>query len=372
MKIIQFVPTLGNGGGETLVRDYAVALKKKGHDVRVLVGRDLPEASNEKIVKANKIPLVALEAAVNKKRCFIIERAFTAYGYLRLIKYLNEEKPDIVHVHLTLLHILHVCRRFIPAGIRIIYTCHSVPEIYFKKYRKEFSAVKYFLKRGNFVLIGLHEEAAAQMKEMFQSPDITYLHNMIDLKRFRNPAVSKEDMRRQLGISQDAFVIGHVGRFVEVKNHDFLIKIFGAVIKEKPNAFLLMIGEGELKAAIEAKLNDMGFADKYLILSNRSDIPELDHAMDVCVFPSKHEGFLIAVLEAQACGVKCVCSRNIPSAVFINKNVYALSLDDSTEHWKDAILYDDMPQNISSNRLGDYGADVIINKLEQIYRGQIQ
>lgn len=369
MKIIQFVPSLGNGGGEALVRDYAIALKKKGHDVKIMVMCDLPDTSNEKVIKANNIPLISLEPPFGENGRFIGRLTSALYRHLWLIKYLNAEKPDIVHVHLTLLHVLHICHRFIPYEIRIVYTCHSIPEIYFEKYKKEFTAVKYFLKRGNFKLIGLHEEAAMQMKDIFQSSNITYLHNMINLERFCKPIVSREDMRQQLGIPQDAFVIGHVGRFAKVKNHDFLIEIFASVINRNPNAFLLMIGDGDLKVNIETRLKEMRLDNRYLILSNRYDIPELNRTMDVFVFPSRYEGFATALLEAQVCGVKCVCSDNVPAAVLLNENVYILSLKDPIEKWRDAVLYNYMSPNVSKIKIEDYDTTAIIEKLEQIYRG---
>lgn len=361
--------SLRNGGGEALVRDYAIALKNEKYDVKVLVARNFPDSSNEIALRNNNVPINSIETPIKNDRNFISKLFKRVFMCIRLIVYMNKERPDILHVHLTILHLLHLCYGFIPHNIKIIYTCHTVPEIYFGKYKKEFLAVKFFLKRGNFKLVALHEDAMRQINEIFGCSDTVCLHNMIDLERFRNPVVSRNSMREQLGIPEDAFVVGHIGRFVEVKNHDFLIKVFAAVANENPDAFLLMIGDGDLKAHIELKLKEKRLENKYLILSNRYDIPELDHTMDVCVFPSKYEGFLIAALEAQACGVKCVCSDNIPSAVFLNDNIYVLSLEDSIEKWKDAVLYNDMPSNISKRRLEDYDATVIIKKLEQIYKG---
>lgn len=368
MKIIQFVPTLANGGAEALVRDYAIALNKLGYDVKVLVTKRLPDSSNEKTLKSNSIRIDSIEPFFENSGNIIGKIFAMLFRCLRLICYLHIKKPHVIHVHLTLLHLMYLCRYFIPRNMLIVYTCHSVPKVYFEKYKKEYFAAVYFLKRGNFKLIALHKDAALQMNRIFNCSDTACLHNMIDLKRFRHPMTSRKDMRKQLGIAQDAFVIGHIGRFSEVKNHNFLVEIFASVIKEKPNAFLLMIGDGDLKEHVETKLSEMGLKNKYLILSNRYDIPELDHTMDVCVFPSKYEGFLIAMLEAQACGIKCVCSCNIPSTVFLSKNIYALSLDDSINKWKDAILYNNMPPSASTGKLEDYDTNTIIKQLEQIYK----
>lgn len=77
-----------------------------------------------------------------------------------------------------------------------------------------------------------------------------------------------------------------------------------------------MVGSGELSGEIENALDNVGLTGKYLILSHRSDIPELMKAMDVFVFPSKYEGLGIVLVEAQVSGLKCVVSEAVPHEAF--------------------------------------------------------
>ena len=127
-----------------------------------------------------------------------------------------------------------------------------------------------------------------EVNELFNVTNTVVLNNGIDFKRF-DKARNKEIVRKEIGISCDAFVVGHVGRFIGVKNHELIIQAFKKVIQIKKNAFLLLIGDGVLKEKIINELNTEGFNDKYLILSNRNDIPDLLKTMDVFVFPSKYE-----------------------------------------------------------------------------------
>jgi glycosyltransferase involved in cell wall biosynthesis len=86
--------------------------------------------------------------------------------------------------------------------------------------------------------------------------------------------------------------------------------------KRKDNAFLLLVGVGGLKENIEMKLHNYGLDGKYLILSYRSDIPEIMKAMDVFVFPSLYEGLPVALIETQVSNLRCIVSDNVPKEAF--------------------------------------------------------
>src|SRR5699024_1966328 len=111
------------------------------------------------------------------------------------------------------------------------------------------------------------------------------------MKRFTNVNVDKLTMLYSLGIKEDAFILGHVGRFSEQKNHKFLINVFAAVKKERSNAHLILIGIGDLEGEIKEQVYELGLQDSVSFLGNRGDIPELMSIMDVFVFPSLYEGF---------------------------------------------------------------------------------
>src|SRR5699024_7790886 len=118
----------------------------------------------------------------------------------------------------------------------------------------------------------------------------------------------------------------------------FLINVFAAVKKERSNAHLILIGIGDLEGEIKEQVYELGLQDSVSFLGNRGDIPELMSIMDVFVFPSLYEGFGNVLIEAQAVGVKCVVSDNIPSDAFITNLVTPLSLNDRVEKWCQAIL----------------------------------
>ena len=172
---------------------------------------------------------------------------------------------------------------------------------------------------------------------MFKSRSFTVVNNAIDAEKFSYSEEARTRYRKELGLV-DKFVLGHVGRFDEQKNHEFLVDIFRSVHEKDPSAFLLMVGVGALKAKIAAKLKSLGLERNSMILENRSDIPELMQAMDVFVFPSVFEGLGMVVIEAQAAGLPCVVADTLPCAVEATDLLVWLSLNQSAEVWGRKVL----------------------------------
>jgi glycosyltransferase involved in cell wall biosynthesis len=160
----------------------------------------------------------------------------------------------------------------------------------------------------------------------------------IDLEPFRQP-VDRAEVRRELNIPEDAFVLGHVGRFHEPKNHTFLIDIAAEVARREPNMRLLLVGDGPLRPQIEAKVACLGLTDKVIFAGFRSDVPRLmKGAMDLFVFPSRYEGLGLVLIEAQAAGLPCVYSDTVPAeADVVKSNICRLSLQASLNQWSSLI-----------------------------------
>ena len=109
-------------------------------------------------------------------------------------------------------------------------------------------------------------------------------------------------------------IVGHVGRFSPQKNHGFLIDIFYQVKLQYPNSKLLLIGDdrGELADKMKDKVTDLGLTNSIMFTGLREDVADLMQAMDVFVFPSLYEGFPVTMIEAQASGLPCVISDEVP------------------------------------------------------------
>lgn len=159
------------------------------------------------------------------------------------------------------------------------------------------------------------------------------LRNAINSKRFKFDEVKRLTMRSDFGINDDEIVIGHVGKFVEAKNHSFLIEVFAKYHALQPKSKLLLIGDGELRHLVEAAIDKNKVNDCVILAGLRSDIPELLQAMDIFLFPSIYEGMPLSMVEAQASGLPCIISDAVTKMVNIGEDVIQLPLSKGADYW---------------------------------------
>lgn len=164
------------------------------------------------------------------------------------------------------------------------------------------------------------------------------LNNAIDTKKFVFNDTINQEMRNRLHIAKDALVIGHVGRFVDAKNHLFLIDVFEQIYKRKANAVLLLVGDGELRPPIEAAIAQKQLENAVVMTGVQPNVWEYYQAMDVFVFPSVYEGLPVSMVEAQAAGLPCCISTNVPRETAITDLVEFIPLENGAAHWANRVL----------------------------------
>ena len=278
---------------------------------------------------------------------------------------LRKFNPDVIHVHLDALE-------YLPGNIRgrLLYTCHSTVQARLVDHPEEDMAAKKLAGKYKMRFIALHDDMAQELNDRYGVENSIVVNNGIDLLRFRDVKETRQEIRKSLSIPENAFVVGHVGRFVPVKNHDFLLKVFGCVHEKNPDAFLLLVGDGEHLEDFKAKVRVSGLGDSILILSNRTDIPQLLKAMDVFVFPSLFEGLGIALVEAQAAGLRCIVSDSVPERAFLTDLAIPMSLEAPVESWRDAVI-DKGLRSKYGNKLEDFDIRSAVRRLEKVYLGEI-
>ncbi len=160
----------------------------------------------------------------------------------------------------------------------------------------------------------------------------------IDLSPFREP-VDRGAVRAELGLPEDAFVIGHVGRLAPEKNHRLLVRVAAEFSRLEPKTRLLLIGEGPLRDEVGEQVVEAGLGDKTIFAGVRTDTARLMMgAVDVVVHPSFYEGLPLALVEAQAAGVPCVISDAIGEEVdVIGSLVRRVSPSDDVGRWVDTV-----------------------------------
>jgi glycosyltransferase involved in cell wall biosynthesis len=138
---------------------------------------------------------------------------------------------------------------------------------------------------------------------------VRIVHNAIDADSIK-PTVFREQMRKNLGLTQDNFVVGVIGRFSPEKGQDIFLKAFAQSCSHGTNARVLFVGDGPEIDRAKSLACDLGVNGKVTFLGYRDDIPNLYQVIDLVVIPSRSEGLPNVLLEALALG-KAVIATDV-------------------------------------------------------------
>ncbi len=174
----------------------------------------------------------------------------------------------------------------------------------------------------------------------YDKGNVYLLNNAIDLDKFKYNESLRKKKRKELGIKDGALVIGHIGRFVAQKNHDYLIDIFNEIHKKNNNSILLLAGQGPLMEDIKNKVKELNLDDSVKFLGQRNDANELYQAFDVFLLPSLYEGLPVVGVEAQAAGLLCYLSDDMTKETKVLDITKFMSLNNTPEEWANNILDD--------------------------------
>lgn len=168
-------------------------------------------------------------------------------------------------------------------------------------------------------------------KKKMTNGDVFIMDNGIDSEKFKFSNVDRCEVRKELGLEEN-YVIGHVGHFVKMKNHEFIVQVFYKYVQINSKARLLLVGDGVLKEKIKCSLQKLGIIDKVIFLEKRKDISRLMSAMDLFIFPSLFEGLGIVAIEAQANGLPILIADTVPNDTHIY-NYTVLGINQNADEW---------------------------------------
>jgi glycosyltransferase involved in cell wall biosynthesis len=124
-----------------------------------------------------------------------------------------------------------------------------------------------------------------------------------------SPSSALSALRRSLGLPVEAILVGTVGRLDPVKDHKNLLNAFARIARTEPPVFLVVVGDGPMRAEIESHASNLGISARVKFLGERDNIPELLRAFDVFALNSIAEGISNTILEAMASGLPIVATR---------------------------------------------------------------
>jgi len=354
-RILHVFASLDRGGAESRTMDIYRKIDKSKFQFDFVVNERQQEYAFEREIKSLGGRIFPLP----KRKFFACKKMW----HELLTKHTEWQ---IIHIHHTSNAIAYIDTAKSLGRKTIVHSRTAGGDGSLKSYVKMLS--RYPLRRKANYLFACSKEAAVWMFGK-HSAKAHVIKNAIDISPFAYSSETRDFIRKKHDIC-DKLVIGHVGRFSPAKNHGFLIDIFAQIHKKFPNAVLLLVGDGSLKADIERRVNENNLEDFVIFTGVRTDVADLLQAMDLFLFPSLFEGLPGSVIEAQAAGLHCLISDTITNEVCITNLVKTLSLGLPPEKWADeALAFTTKNRRDNSQLIRDAGFDVgdVAQKLSEFY-----
>lgn len=360
VKVLIFGMTSIVGGIETFLMNMYENIDLSNLQIDFLVPGTLEEKYKEKIERRSgrvyeveKIKRHPIKAIKQLKRLY------------------KENNYDIIHMNLcnAFFFIYALPAVFVNKNIRII--CHSHNGGDSKVILH--TVFKPILNHYCTDLVACSDIAAKWLftEKKVKKKGVIIVNNAIDTEKFLYNEQTRKNIRKMYRILPDDFVIGHVGRFEEQKNHCFLIELFKQISQERENVKLLLVGTGSLEEKIKEQVKNLNLEDKVIFTGVCTNINEMYQAMDVFVLPSIFEGLPVSGIEAQASGLKCLLADTITKEVAVTNNIKFLSIG-NRNIWVSEIenLIDNNynRENMSLDiKNANYDMKTEVNKIEKLY-----
>lgn len=319
MRVAQVLNRMDSGGIEAVVMNYYRHIDHDQVQFDFYFAEDstFPQREELERLGAGIYPVPAYSRPLAYHRA--LYAAFKERGY------------RVVHAHLStmsLFALFPAWRAGVPVRI-----CHNHSTAHWGEGKK--TLLKYLLRPFNKLFatewFACGEKAGRWMygDRAFEKGKVHVMPNAIDTEKFAFDPAARIQLRQELNIPPNAFTVGHVGRFMYQKNHEFLVQVFALLKRQCPDARLLLVGEGELEQQIRDKVAESGLQPDVIFTGARGDVAKLYSVMDVFCLPSRYEGLPVVALEAQTNGLPTLFSDKITSEAALSETTTCLSLDDA-------------------------------------------
>ena len=330
IKILQILGGLGRGGMETFIMNIYRNIDRNTVQFDFLLrypGGDYE--SEAKLLGANLY--------------YTGERRS---GFLKYNKKLNDFfknhacEYNAVHCHVSSLSSIEALYYAKKNGIktRILHS-HSSSISSSKLHYLTHNFFRFFVKSWATDYVGCSKKAIDWLFKYTGVRDkVVMIPNGIKLSDYSYSPEKRLTQRAKFDFLEGEFVIGHVGRFIWIKNHKFLVDVFEKILLQLPLSRLVLVGEGELYEKIQQYVKQKGISENVLFLGLRKDVNELMQAMDALIMPSFYEGLPVTLVESQASGLLTVCSDTISKDSRLTNCLHFLKLDDGASSWANYII----------------------------------
>lgn len=358
IRVLQIIGDVCGGGVETVIRNYYRHIDKSKVQFDFVVHKGALEAYMEEI---ERLGGRVYKVTPYQKNIF----KFT-YEIYRIIKLGNYQ---VIHSNMNVLSVFPLFGAWL-AGAKIRILHNHTTDTSVEKLRTFLKHIlKPFAKLFANQYWACSKSAAEWMYGNSSTNNVQIINNAIEIEKFVFNIEKRLDLRKKLMLD-GYFVMGHIGRFMMQKNHNFLIDVFSEVIKKRKNSKLLLIGDGPLKEEIMKKVSKLGLRKDVIFLGAIDDIADLYNVMDIFIFPSFYEGLGMVAIEAQCNFLPVIASDKVPEEVKLSCDIDFCNLEMGAIYWAEKILNDGKERNtcldITSIK-NKFDVSLECQKLEKIY-----
>ena len=323
MKILRIIARLNVGGPARHVLFLTRDLQDNEFQSWLIAGT-VPEGEEEMNylveetgVQPVYIPQMSRELSIND-----VSSIYKVYREIKRIE------PDILHTHTAkagsvgrtagLLYRWLTFKTLLgkPRALKVVHTFHGhVFHSYYGKFKTRFFILieRLLARIATDKIVVISDQQFEEIHKTFgigRAEQFEIIPLGIDLRPFETPTASASDLRSEIGAGESDFLVGFIGRLTEIKNVPLLLDVAqrlgsnGAGPHSKVK--FLIVGEGHLRAALEAKAGIMGLDGQVSFLGNRTDIENIYTELDVVALTSLNEGTPLSLIEAMASGTAVI------------------------------------------------------------------
>ncbi len=327
IKVAQFVGSMNCGGTETMLMNLLKYLDKEKYEFVFI------ENVKEKSWYSDEIE--KLGGSIIKIQNFSMKNIFS---YIRELKFVfKKEKFDVIHSH-TFLHsgiVLYAAKKA-KIKIRIAHS-HSAMRAEDNGFIKK-CFLQYLLNKYSNVKIACSTEAGICLFGKKFKKLGKVLPNPIELSLYKNNDKVKEKLRERYSINNKTFIIGHVGRLVEVKNHNFMLHIADELKRKKFDFKLFFVGDGDLKEEIKKEIKQKELENNIIMTGNVNNVNEYMQLFDLLLLPSFYEGLPVTLVESQASNLFAYVSNNVSREADFNLGLIEFLDINDVKLWTNKII----------------------------------
>lgn len=301
-------------------------------------------------------------------KCHVVKKNNPIMYFCSLFGLAKKGKFDIVHVHGNSANMAIELLACTLAGVKVrIAHSHNTSTLHPLFHKILYPIFKMTCTHG----LACGDDAG---RWLFKNGPFEVINNGIELNRFKYSPEVRETFRDKIKAG-NKIVIGHVGNFIEQKNHNFLIDMFADLLKVNPNYLLLLISDGYLMESIKQKVSDLKIDNSVIFLGKTQEVHNYMLAMDIFALPSLHEGLPLVLVEAQASGLKCLVADTVARESDLTGAIQFLPIS-STLPWVKAVEETEVDDSVRQHyvekwqtEIADAGYDIIRNadRMRELY-----